>query len=1142
MTNKGVISICGISDAACAPVAAHISKEKKGQCLIVTATANRAERLAGDLSFFTDKSICVLPDEGYLQLDYEAKNHDVLLKRMAVLKEIAGGGDVIVIAPICAALKKLPPKESFEKDSFILTRGESAQPEIIREKLMAMGYERYGMVDSPGQFAVRGDILDIFAPGMEQPYRIEFFDTDIDSIKIFDRNTQRSVEMVDRVEIFPAVSVIREKEVFEAAAEKIRNAYEKRIRKAEGELAENLTKQMEKVCEHILHLSNVQILEDYLSYFYDERMHLWEYMDHPAVMIDDPDRILEELKGRIEETAADFEVFLERGLVIPEDETMLLKEQDFYKLYDLEEVYVFSAFIKKIKGAEELAGLYDLSARNTIVFNGRLDMLETEIRRYVKNGYQIVLACSTEERKANLQEFLSRAALDTKVEFQTGQLTSGIEFPQQKRVWISDGDIFTARKKKKKRKNREFVEGSSPIRSFADISEGDYVVHENHGIGKFMGIRQLSVDGEQKDYLHIQYAGKDMLYVPVEQMDIVQKYSGADGITPKINKLSGSEWKKAKAKAKESIAEMATELVQLNAARKMVKGYAFPPDTEWQKEFEDSFPFVETEDQLRCIQEIKKDMENSVSMDRLLCGDVGFGKTEVAARALFKCVADGKQGAILVPTTILANQHYYTLKERFEKFPFKVEVLSRFKTDAQIREILKKLEEGSVDLIIGTHRLLSDDVKFKDLGLLVIDEEQRFGVMHKEKIKQLKNNVDVLTLSATPIPRTLHMSMSGIRDMSVISNPPEDRYPVQTYVTEQNDMTMKSAIERELARGGQVYVVYNRVNGISQVAAKISSLVPEAEVAIGHGKMSEKQLEKVMMAFVEGEYNVLVSTTIIETGMDIPNVNTMIVLDTDRFGLSQLYQLRGRVGRTNRMAYAYLMYQPGKVLTEVAQKRLKAIRDFTEFGSGFKVAMRDLEIRGAGNVLGTAQSGHMMNIGYELYCKLVNDAVRALNGEVVNEKKEETQVELSSPAYIPDEYMRDQNLKLHAYKKIAEVYTWYEEEDMLDELIDRFGEPPKQVENLIRISRIRKMAQDECIRKVCEENGKVVFYFQETNGLTGPVLVKLSDRFGRKVFFHGGVKPFMRLSVDKKTKLEEAIEFLEILKDTKRIVEEEIRQ
>lgn len=723
-----------------------------------------------------------------------------------------------------------------------------------------------------------------------------------------------------------------------------------------------------------------------------------------------------------------------------------------------------------------------------------------------------------------MEEFLDRINVKSRVWVKQGELTGGIDFSEEKFCFIWDGDIFGTVKKKRKKKASHSM--GQPIKSFADMQQGDYVVHENHGIGKYVGIEQLTVQNVQKDYLKIKYSGKDILYVPVEQMDLVQKYIGGDTASPKLNKLSGSEWKVTKAKAKAAIANMAQELLELSAARQMEKGHTFSPDTVWQKEFEDSFPYAETDDQLRCIEEIKKDMEKEQSMDRLLCGDVGFGKTEVAARAMFKAASDGKQVAVLVPTTILANQHYYNLKERFEKFPFKVELLSRFRSEAQQKKVLEGLKAGSVDVVIGTHRLLSKDVKYKDLGLLVIDEEQRFGVQHKEVIKQIKKNVDVLTLSATPIPRTLHMSLTGIKDMSLIEEPPEERYPVQTYVMEQEDIMIREAIERELDRGGQVYVVYNRVKGINKIASYIEELVPDARVAIGHGQMNEHRLEEIIMDFVDGGSNVLVATTIIESGIDIPNVNTMIILDADRFGLSQLYQLRGRVGRSNKMAYAYLMFQKDKSLTEVAEKRLRAIKEFTEFGAGFKVAMRDLEIRGAGNLLGTEQSGHMMDIGYELYCKLVDDAVRALNGEVVNPDREEASIELNVTALIPDRYISDEVLKLQMYKKIAGIMTDAQEDEIVDELIDRFGDIPRETMNLIAVSRIRSLAERLCITRIHEEGGKVLFHFAQNNGLSPKALAAVSVEYGPKVFIHGGVKPFLRLTPDRKNRLGDVQEFL----------------
>ena len=673
------------------------------------------------------------------------------------------------------------------------------------------------------------------------------------------------------------------------------------------------------------------------------------------------------------------------------------------------------------------------------------------------------------------------------------------------------------------------------MQSFSDFKTGDYVVHENHGIGKFLGIQALEVQGEQKDYLKIKYSGTDLLYVPVEQMDIVQKYIGSEGIAPKVSKLSGDEWKVAKTRAKLAIAEMTEELIKLYADRKASKGYAFSKDTVWQKEFEAYFSYQETDDQLTSIEEIKKDMESNLPMDRLLCGDVGYGKTEVAARAIFKCISEGKQAAMLVPTTILANQHYNSLKDRFSNFPFNIDMLSRFRTDKQQEKIIDGLKRGSVDFVIGTHRLLSDDIKYKDLGLLVIDEEQRFGVAHKEKLKQLKSNIDVLTLSATPIPRTLNMSLTGIKDMSLITEPPSDRYPVQTYVLEQDDIVMREIIARELDRDGQVYIVFNRVKGINRLAEKVQSLVPDAKIVVGHGQMNEKSLESVMQTFISGEADILVATTIIESGIDIPNANTMIVIDADKCGLAQLYQLRGRVGRTDKIAYAYLMYQKNKVLTEVAEKRLKAIKEFTEFGSGFKVAMRDLEIRGAGNVLGAEQSGHMMNIGYELYCKLVDDAVRKAKGESVPEQVDEINIELDVAANIPNWYIDNETLKLQMYKKIATVSTREDSEEIIDELLDRFGDLPKETLNLIAISMIRALSANVGVCNIHEQAGKVVIYFAQDNALKAYALMKASEKFGSKIFFHGGNEPFIRLSVARKERLDSIIDLLEIISDNKDI-------
>ena len=1150
-----MINVSGVSESRVAPAAAYYANQKD-QSIIIVSTDVRAKRLASDLSFFVqDKEILTLPGEEQFLLRYAAKNQDQMITRLRALKALRTGQPVVIIAPVSAAVKKIAPHSYFEKSSFRVQLGEEIELEAVKRRLVELGYERMEIVDARGQFSVRGGILDIYTPDGNAPYRIELFGSEVDSIRTFDIDSQRSLENLQFAEIYPAEQMLSEREIFTEAEAKIRKAYSRAAQKAatgSEALAEKLRVTGEELCEYVAHVSNQQLLENYIHYFYDHTEYLWDYLDGGCVMVDDPDRIEETLQLRTEELREDFKVMLERGQVIAEDAAVISDQTDFRKVYDRSDTVVFTPFPKRIAGAETFDQVYNLQSRQVLTFHGKMNVLESELKTYVKKGYRVTIVCASAERLNNLREFADRIGLLEKIRFAQGSLTAGIDLPTEKVCYISEADIFETHKKVRKKK---YKDKGQKLQSFADMREGDFVVHENHGIGKFVGIEQLSVQGEKKDYIKIKYAGNDMLYVPVEQMDIVQKYIGSDGGAPRINKLSGGEWKATKAKAKAAIAVMAKDLIDLYAARSMKPGHSFGKDTVWQKEFEEAFPYEETGDQLRAIEEIKQDMEKPFSMDRLLCGDVGFGKTEVAARALFKCVSDGLQAAVLVPTTILANQHYYTLKERFEHFPFKVEVLSRFRTPAQQEQIITELQKGNIDLIIGTHRLLSKDVRFKDLGLLVIDEEQRFGVEDKETIKKIKNNVDVLTLSATPIPRTLNMSLTGIKDMSLIEEAPEERYPVQTYVLEQDDRLLKDVIERELGRGGQVFVVFNRVKGIQQIAAKIEELVPDAVVGVGHGQMNEHALENVMLDFIEGRSNVLVATTIIESGLDIPNANTMIVLDADHYGLSQLYQLRGRVGRSNRLAYAYLMYQKDKVLTEVAEKRLKAIREFTEFGAGFKVAMRDLEIRGAGNLLGTAQSGHMMNVGYELYCKMVDEAVRALQGEIIGERKEETSVEIPLSAYIPETYIENESLKLSMYKKIASVRTYDDEDEILDELLDRFGDVPQATVNLVQISHARYLAEMLSVTRIYQEKTetapggrargtvgrsaapetmRMVFQFAQVNPLSGYALFNLTERFGQKAFVHGGVEPFIRLSTDRKNLMKDVLGLLEILNESKK--------
>jgi transcription-repair coupling factor (superfamily II helicase) len=1121
---KGISNISGISEGRAMPVASLIIKERGGQCLIVTSSYVKAKRLAEDLSFFVDQKIFVIPDEEQLFLKYEAKSHGSLEERLKALKALLSGEECVVIAPVLGAVKKLAPHRIFQENTVRFVLGQDTDIEFIKRKLTYMGYERAAYIESKGQYSIRGGIIDVFPADSDYPYRIELFDTEIDSIRTFDPLTQRSVANLKTAEIYPAEQMVQEEDLFRHAADKLNKAYDQFARKLEEPQKERLLQRKDQLLEFIENTTNIQLLENYIHYFYEDTESLWDYMHTDGtVMLEDPDRIKEVLDFREKEDKEDFRILLERGEAVPGDFKAFPNKADLEALYKHKNLFLFSPFQKQLKGVDRLDANVQIASKQAPVFNGRMDFLETDLKGYLKQGYDITIVCATEERIDNLRNFTERFDLSHQIKLARGSLTSGMEYPEEKLVYLWDGDIFTTQKHRKPKSGEK---RGKPIKTFTDIRKGDFVVHENHGIGKFIGVEQLVVQNVKKDYLKIKYAGEDMLYVPVEQMDMIQKYIGADGTAPRINRLSGGEWKKVKAKAKAAIANMAKELLELTAERKARGGHAFASDSVWQREFEDMFPYEETADQLRCIEEIKADMERANSMERLLCGDVGYGKTEVAARAIFKCIADGKQAAVLVPTTILANQHYYTFKERFEKFPFKVEMLSRFRNEKQQEMIIEAAKKGSVDVLIGTHRLLSKDLEFKDLGLLVIDEEQRFGVQHKEAIKKMRSNVDVLTLSATPIPRTLHMSLVGIKDMSLIEEPPEERYPVQTYVLEQDDELLRDAIQRELDRDGQVYVVYNRVRGIYKIASMISELVPEASVAVGHGQMNEKQLEDVMIDFVNHETNVLVATTIIESGIDIPNSNTIIILDADRFGLSQLYQLRGRVGRSTRMAYAYLMYQKDKVLSELAEKRLRAIKEFTEFGAGFHIAMRDLEIRGAGNLLGTEQHGHMMSIGYELYCKLVDDAVRALGGEIVNPDREETSIEIDVPAFIPDTYISDELLKLQMYKKIAAIKDDEDEEEMIDELIDRFGEMPAEVMNLVQVSHVRAMAEAAGIIRIHEEQKKIIYEFYEKSQMTPRRVAALSEEYGMGVLIHAGVKPFIKCAYSGKNKLHQVAIFL----------------
>ena len=1068
------INITGISDSRSSYVFGNIIneelKDNKGQYLIVTANMNRARALAGDLAFFVDKNIYLMESEDETLTFYDAKNRESMYQRMKVMERVINEPGCIIVAPVFSAIKKIMPKNVFQNNSITFKVGEELDLSGISENLVKMGYERVPMIYQAGQFSLRGSILDIYPPYEKDPCRVELFDIEIDSIRTFDIDTQRSISKLNQARVFPTVPVILDDKSYNQGHTKIDQNYD------------HVPERKEELIHAMETGENVQQLEFYMDYFYDNPQQIMDYMTQPTVFVDDPWRIDEVMKTRNFEYDGDFKEMLTRGRVVKDDYDNLAGEKELHRLYSVSNIYFGNPFSdpytfgasKKPAGGQ----IRNIKSREAMSYNGKMDIFKKDVKKLLDDGYQVTIVSSIDDRTENIKDFLARENLGGKIKVISGTLSRGMDLDQLKVAYITDRDIFGSNKIKRTRKSK--IKNAAPIKSFTDIKPGDYVVHENYGVGQYVGIKQIEKHGLKKDYLHIKYAGEDALYVSVENMDFIQKYMGSDAVTPKINKLNGTEWAKTKSKVREAIMDMAEELVEVSAARKAEPGHAFEKDTPWQKEFEDEFPYEETQDQLRCVEEIKKDMESPVAMDRLLCGDVGFGKTEVAARGIFKCAIEGKQAAILVPTTILANQHYNTLKERFKKFPFKIEMLSRFRTAAQQKKIIEDLKNGQIDILIGTHRLLSDDIKFKDLGMLVIDEEQRFGVSHKEKIKKLRQNVDVLTLSATPIPRTLHMSLVGIRDMSVIEEPPQERLPVQTYVMEEDDFVIREAIEREIGRGGQVFVVYNKVRGIQRLAQRIKKLVPNCRVIVGHGQMNENELEDMMMDFINGEADVLIATTIIETGIDIPNVNTEIIIDADKYGLSQLYQLRGRVGRSTKLAYAYLMHKKGKALNEVAEKRLRAIREFTEFGAGFKIAMRDLEIRGAGNLLGTQQHGHMVSVGYELYCKLVDEAVMALKGEKIK-KKEEVHININKPAYIPESYVYDEVVKFNVYKQMADIKNAEEMEDLLVELEDRFGTPPREVVNLAWVSYIKSMAE-EIGMVVINEKEKTVQFKYGANG------------------------------------------------------------
>ncbi|WP_018131771.1 transcription-repair coupling factor [Effusibacillus pohliae] len=1072
--------------------------------LIVTHNLQQAQQVYEDLSeLLGSEEVHLFPDRELSYLDILAYSPEQAAARLGVLESLARGKASVVIAPIAAVHQSLPAKETFVGAAIHVKVGDEIRLEELIERLLYLGYERVEMVESKGEFSVRGGILDIFPLTMDMGVRIEFFDIEVDSIRLFDPTTQRSTEKLDSVSLWPIREILVRPEQLQALADELQQrleAHKKKIRDAS--LAEKLDQHISREIEQMREGIPFSGLIRYAHLVDPQSANLLDYMPSNTILVlDEPTRLRESIQ-MLEKEQAEWETAaLEHGEILPGiipavDRSKLFVGKRWRRLF-------LSLFPRSIPGVP-LHQLVNISAKAGQNFHGQMPVLKAELERWHRSNVRVVFLAANAERAERLQRVLedygmqadrvsSLAGIGKRPVILQANLANGFELVSFKLAVITENEVFAAKRKAKKMKA---LSDAQKLKSYQDLKVGDYVVHVNHGIGQYLGIETLVIDGNHKDYLHIKYKGKDKLYVPVEQIDLIQKYVGAEEKEPKLYSLGGNEWARVKSKVQNSVKDIAQDLIKLYAARQATPGHAFSPDTHWQREFEAMFPYDETPDQLKAIEEIKKDMEKPRPMDRLLCGDVGYGKTEVAIRAAFKAVMDGKQVAVLVPTTILAQQHYETFKERCAGFPVRVEVVSRFRTQAQMKEVTKGLADGTVDIVIGTHRLLNKSIKFKDLGLLIIDEEQRFGVTHKEKIKQLKNHIDCLTLTATPIPRTLHMSMLGIRDLSVIETPPENRFPVQTYVVEYSDILVREAIEREMGRGGQVYFLYNKVKDIDSMAERIRALVPDAKVLVGHGQMGEEELERVMLDFLEGRADVLVSTTIIETGIDIPNVNTLIVYDADHLGLSQLYQLRGRVGRSNRIAYAYFTYQRDKVLTEVAEKRLQAIKEFTELGSGFKIAMRDLAIRGAGNLLGAEQHGFIASVGFDLYSNMLAEAIQELKGEK-KETPPEPQVELAADAYIPSEYIADTMQKIEIYKKFVAARTLSDIQDLEEEIEDRFGDIPQPVRNLLTVTRIKAYAIQYDFTSLVQEGHDIVMKLSERQNarIHGEKLFALTQQF-----------------------------------------------
>ncbi|NLG05519.1 MAG: transcription-repair coupling factor [Clostridia bacterium] len=1091
--------------------------------IIVTFNEQKAKEICEDYKFY-DKNVCFYPAKDLIFYQADIHGNLITKQRMNCLKEIMRGEPMTIVTTIDAFMEHTISVAYMKQFILTLSKGDVVDLDDLSRKLTALGYERMSQVETSGQFSIRGGIVDIFPLTEDNPVRMELWGDEIDSIRIFDVISQRSVDVTENLVIYPATETILSKEQIEAGIKRIEADAKKASKKLRDEFkTEQAHRMMElanSVKEQMLELGSGGNMEGFLDYFYEEPVSFLQYFSEEKadsmIFLDEPVRIMEKASVVEEEFRESMSNRLEKGYLLPGQMNILYSKEKIFALLSKCRVVTLATLMTK-QSILKPDAKYDINVKAMNSYNNSFESLVTDLKRYRKNGFRILLLSGSRTRSKRLTQDLTDQGLlafyteDMDHEIESGQIMvtygrirQGYEYPFAKFVVISESDIFTS--EKKRHKKRKTYEGQK-IQSFTELTVGDYVVHEDHGLGIYQGIEQVVVDKVTKDYIKIEYRDHGNLYIPATRLDMIQKYASKDSRKPKLNKLGGTEWVKTKSRVKAAVDEIATDLVELYASRYEQNGYVYGPDTVWQTEFEELFPFEETEDQLLAIEATKRDMESSKIMDRLICGDVGYGKTEIAIRAAFKAVQEGKQVVYLVPTTILAQQHYHTFVQRMKDYPVRIELMSRFRTASEQKATAEDLKKGIVDIVIGTHRVLSADVGFKDLGLLIIDEEQRFGVKHKEKIKKLKSSVDVMTLTATPIPRTLHMSLVGIRDMSVLEEPPMDRMPIQTFVMEYNEEMVREAISRELGRGGQVFYVHNRINTIADITAVIRKLVPEATVAYAHGQMKEHELERIMYDFINQDIDVLVTTTIIETGLDISNVNTMIIHDSDQMGLSQLYQLRGRVGRSNRTAYAFLMYRRNKMLKEVAEKRLQAIREFTDLGSGFKIAMRDLEIRGAGNLLGEKQSGHMEAVGYDLYCKMLNEAVKRKKGQQTEETYL-TSVDMNVDAFIPGSYIVNEYQKIDIYKRIASIENEQEKEDITEELNDRFGTIPKPVLNLLEIAYLRVLASKVFVTEIEGKDDTIKFSVYERAEYDNESIPKLLSLYHGDLVLKAVAKPY----------------------------------